>query len=158
MIENALIGKQLSLKLRITVKALISAGIIALAVILPQIAHLVAGEQAGVRLMPMYLPVLLGGCLLGSGWGVCIGALSPIVSYLITSAVSSPMPVLARLPFMMAELCVFALVCGAFEKKISRRPYLAFPAVISAEIAGRASFMLLVALFGKFTPFTTAMI
>ena len=52
MIENALRSRQVSFKLGITVKALISAGIVALAVLLPQLAHLALGEQAGMRFLP----------------------------------------------------------------------------------------------------------
>ena len=77
MIENVLERKQASLQIKITVKALIAMGIAALAVILPQIAHLAVGAQAGVLLLPMYLPVLLGGCLLGYRWGLAVGMVSP---------------------------------------------------------------------------------
>ena len=83
MIDNVLTRRQASLQLRITVKALISIGITALAVVLPQIAHLAVGASAGIMLLPMYLPVLLGGCLLGAKWGVAIGILSPLASFFI---------------------------------------------------------------------------
>ena len=53
MIENVLVRKNLSLKVKITVKRLISAGIVALAVILPQLVHLVAGQAGGVEWLPM---------------------------------------------------------------------------------------------------------
>lgn len=158
MIDNVLERKQLSLRMKITLKSLISAGIIALAVVLPQIAHLAVGAQAGVMLLPMYLPVLLGSCILGVRWGTAVGVLSPFVSYLITSAFGSPMPAAARLPFMMAELAMFALVSGMFSKMIEKHLWMAFPAVIAAEICGRAFFMLLVTVFAGITPFTPSMI
>ena len=44
MIESVLQRKNLSLKLKITVKGLISLGIVLLAVVLPQLVHLVAGS------------------------------------------------------------------------------------------------------------------
>ena len=110
MIENVLTRKNLSFKQKITVKILISVGIVALAVILPQLVHLVAGQAGGVEWLPMYLPVLLGGCLLGSVWGLGVGIASPIVSFLITLAFGNAMPALARLPFMVAELAVFGAV------------------------------------------------
>lgn len=158
MIDNLLERKQLSLRMKITLKSLISAGMIALAVVLPQIAHLAVGAQAGVMLLPMYLPVLLGSCILGARWGTAVGVLSPFVSYLITSAFGSPMPAAARLPFMMAELAMFALVSGMFSKMIEKHLWMAFPAVIAAEICGRAFFMLLVTVFAGITPFSTTMI
>ena len=158
MIENALTRKNLSLKLKITVKSLISAGIVALAVILPQLVHLAAGQAGGVQWLPMYLPVLLGGCILGWAWGLGIGIASPIVSFLITLAAGNPMPALARLPFMIAELAVFAAVSGLFYKKIAKNGWLAFPAVLLAQVAGRTVFMLLVLIFQSVTPFTPEVI
>lgn len=158
MIENALRSRQVSLKLGITVKALISAGIVALAVLLPQLAHLALGEQAGMRFLPMYLPVLLGGCLLGWQWGLGIGLLSPLVSYLITAAAGAPMPALARMPFMMAELAVFAVVCGVFSDKIARNGLMAFPAVLLAQLGGRSVFLLSAAAFSGVSPLNAAMV
>lgn len=158
MIENALRSRQVSFKLGITVKALISAGIVALAVLLPQLAHLALGEQAGMRFLPMYLPVLLGGCLLGWQWGLGIGLLSPLVSYLITSAAGVPMPALARLPFMMAELAVFAVVCGVFSDKIAKNDLMAFPAVLLAQLGGRSVFLLSAAAFSGVSPLNAAMV
>ncbi len=158
MIENALRSRQVSFKLGITVKALISAGIVALAVLLPQLAHLALGEQAGMRFLPMYLPVLLGGCLLGWQWGLGIGLLSPLVSYLITAAAGSPMPALARLPFMMAELAVFAVVCGVFSDKIAKNGLMAFPAVLLAQLGGRSVFLLSAAAFSGVSPINAAMV
>ena len=158
MIENVLRSRQVSFKLGITVKALISAGIVALAVLLPLLAHLALGEQAGMRFLPMYLPVLLGGCLLGWQWGLGIGLLSPLVSYLITAAAGSPMPALARLPFMMAELAVFAVICGVFSDKIARNGLMAFPAVLLAQLGGRSVFLLSAAAFSGVSPLNAAMV
>ncbi|MDE6275980.1 MAG: hypothetical protein K2M75_05515 [Clostridia bacterium] len=158
MIENFLVRKNISLKVKITVKSLISAGIVALAVILPQLVHIVAGQAGGVQWLPMYMPVLLGGCLLGWTWGLGIGIASPIVSFLVTLAFGNPMPALARLPFMVVELAVFASVSGAFSKKIVANAWMAFPAVLLAQIAGRTVFMLLAVIFQSVTPFTPAVI
>ena len=158
MIENVLVKRNLSFKLKITVKSLISVGIVALAVVLPQLVHLAFGQAGGVQWLPMYLPVLLGGCLLGWAWGLGIGIASPVVSFLITLAFGNPMPALARLPFMIAELAVFAAVSGLFSKKISQNGWMAFPAVLLAQVAGRAVFMLLVIIFRSVTPFTPEII
>ncbi|MBD5131038.1 MAG: hypothetical protein HDT28_00350 [Clostridiales bacterium] len=158
MIDNVLVRKNLSFKLRITVKGLISVGIVALAVLLPQLVHLAMGQAGGVQWLPMYLPVLLGGCILGWAWGLGIGVASPVVSFLITLAFGDPMPAAARLPFMIVELAVFAAVSGLFTKKIAANGWLAFPAVLLAQVAGRTTFMLLVLIFQSVTPFTPAAI
>ena len=146
------------MKLKITIKSLVSIGIVALAVILPQLVHLVAGQPGGVQWLPMYLPVLLGGCILGWRWGLGVGIASPVASFLITSSFGNPMPAAARLPFMIAELAVFAVVSGLFSEKISENGVYAFPAVLLAEVCGRGVFMLLVVAFQSITPFTPAAI
>lgn len=155
MIESILIQKSVSFKTSLVVRWLIAIGIVALAVILPQLAHLAIGPEAGILLLPMYLPVLLGGCILGARWGVCIGLLSPAVSFALTSALGSPMPTSARLPFMMAELVVFAAVSGLFSGKLASHPALAFPAVILAQLSGRGVFLALVYCLRSLTPLTT---
>ncbi len=158
MLENILVKKNLSVKVKITIKSLVSMGIVALAVILPQLIHLVSGQAGGVQWLPMYLPVLLGGCILGWKWGLGVGVMSPIASFLITSAFDNPMPLAARLPFMIVELAVFASISGLFANSISKNAWMAFPAVLLAQVAGRTVFMLLVLIFQSLTPFTPAVI
>ena len=158
MLDNILVQSNATVKSKITVKTLTSVGLIALAVILPQIVHLALGQPGGVQLLPMYLPVLIGGCLLGWRWGIGVGALSPVVSFAITSLFGEAMPALPRLPFMVAELAVFAVVSGLFSKKIYENGLWAFPAVILAQLSGRAVFLGLVAIFQSVAPFTVEMI
>lgn len=158
MFENALTQRQISYGTKITYKALVSAGLVALAVILPQLVHLALGAPGGVKWLPMYLPVLIGGCLLGAKWGLAVGVLSPLVSFLITWAIGNPMPIAARLPFMMAELAVFAVISGLFTKKIAGNGFWAFPAVILAQAVGRGVFLGLIALTQSMTNFTVPMI
>ena len=147
MIESVLQKNNAAVRLKVTVKALLSAAVIALAVLLPQAVHLAAGAQGGAQWLPMYLPVLLGGCLLGWRWGLGIGVLSPLVSFAVTSLAGSAMPAAARLPYMTAELAVFAAVSGLFSQKIAQNGWMAFPAVLLAQAAGRAVFLALAAIF-----------
>ena len=147
MIESVLAKHNAKLGTKITVKSLISVGVVALAVLLPQLVHLVAGASGGVQWLPMYLPVLLGGCLLGWKWGLGVGVLSPLVSFAITSLTGNAMPAASRLPYMMAELAVFAAVSGLFSKKIAENGWMAFPAVLLAQGSGRAVFLALAAIF-----------
>lgn len=147
MIEAVLQRKSVSLKTKLTIKGLVSVGLIVCAVLLPRLAHIVGGASAGAKWLPMYLPVLVAGCLLGTYWGLGVGILSPVVSFLLTSIFGDPMPALARLPFMMAELAVFAAVSGLFGKKIADNKWLAFPAVLVAELSGRTFFVALAAIF-----------
>lgn len=156
MLETALERKNIKFGVKITVKALISAGVIALAVILPQLVHLFSGAAGGAKWLPMYLPVLIGGCLLGWRWGVGVGVLSPVVSFLITSMTGNAMPAASRLPYMIAELAVFAVVSGVFSKKIAENLWLAFPAVLLAQVSGRAVFLIVAAIFQSIAPLSAA--
>lgn len=156
MIESVLVRHNVKFGVRITVKALISAGIIALAVVLPQLVHLAAGAEGGVRWLPMYLPVLLGGCLLGWRWGLGIGLLSPLASFAVTSAAGNAMPAASRLPYMMAELAVFAAVSGLFSRKIAANGWMAFPAVLLAQVSGRVAFIAIAAVFQSVSPLSAS--
>ena len=132
MIDNILITKNVAAGKSIAVKTAVSIGLIALAVLLPQLVHLALGQPGGVRFLPMYLPILIGGCLLGTRWALMVGILSPVVSFLLTSLGGAPMPAAPRL--------------------------WAFPAVFCAQIAGRLVFLGAIALTQSFTTFTTGMI
>ena len=156
MIESVLTRKHARRGVKIAVKTLVSVGIIALAVILPQLVHLAAGAQGGAAWLPMYLPVLLGGCLLGWKWGLGVGILSPLVSFAVTSIGGNAMPAASRLPYMIAELAVFAAVSGLFSRKIVENGWMAFPAVLLAQVAGRLFFLLTAAIFQSVSPLSAA--
>lgn len=158
MIENVLTLKNASVKVKVTVKTLVSLGVIALAVILPQIFHLAVGGTSGMTYLPMYLPVLIGGCLLGAWWGLGVGVASPVVSFLITLAFGDPMPALARLPFMAAELAAMAAITGAFSGAIAKNGWMAFPAVLLALVGGRLLFLGLVAVFRTVSALSVAVV
>ncbi len=141
MIENVLKSRGLTFRKRIAVKTIISALLAFSAVMLPQLVHIALGQSGGAMLMPMYLPVLIGGCLLGTKWGVAVGMTSPLISFVLTLAVGTPMPTAERLPFMMAELAVFAVVSGLFADRISKNCLWSVPAVVLAQLCGRGVFM-----------------
>ncbi len=147
MIEQVLTNRNVAVRTKITVKTLISLGVVALAVVLPQLVHLAFGASGGMQWLPMYLPILLGGCLLGWKWGLGVGILSPVISFAITSLFGNPMPIATRLPYMIAELAVFAAVSGIFSRSIAKNGWMAFPAVLLAQVAGRLTFLTLAAIF-----------
>lgn len=159
MIESILINKKITYRTRITIKSLISFGLIILAVTLPLLAHVVIKNQAGIRFLPMYFPVILGGCLLGSFYGITIGIFSPLASYLFTSLITGNiMPTLERLPFMVVELAIIGLISGLFAKKIASNAFFSFIAVALAFIIGRLSFLGLVYLFQNIVSFSPLLI
>lgn len=158
MIESILVKREAKAKTKLTVKSLLSVGLVALATILPMLMHLAVGAQGGMVWLPMYLPVVIGGVLLGTLWGIGIAIASPLVSFIITSIVSSPMPALSRLPFMIVELVVFALVCGLFSKLIAKKVWVTPIAVVSSIVAGRLVFLALVAIFESVSSLSVSMV
>lgn len=158
MIESILVKREAKAKTKLTVNSLLSVGLVALATILPMLVHLAVGAQGGMVWLPMYLPVVIGGVLLGTLWGVGIAIASPLVSFIITSIVSSPMPALSRLPFMIVELVVFALVCGLFSKLIAKKVWVTPIAVVSSIVAGRLVFLALVAIFESVSSLSVSMV
>jgi niacin transporter len=81
--------------------------LLAIGIVLPQVFHLTGGPTSGATFLPMHIPVLIAGLLLGPAYGLIIGVVTPFLSFLITG-----MPVVARLPFMVVELTVYGLVAG----------------------------------------------
>ena len=120
-------------KIRTKTIAVITA--VAAAVVLPQLAHtagaaLGAGSSVGEMFLPMQLPVLFIGALMGPAAGLVTGILSPVVSHALTG-----MPVSAMLPFLMIELGVYGLTAGWMKNKLCK-PVLR---VLTAQIAGRVA-------------------
>ena len=92
-----------------TKKMAVGGLLIAVGILLPQVFHLAGGSAMGTLFLPMHLPVLLGGFLLGPLFGGTVGLLTPLVSCLLTG-----MPAAAVLPTMAVELLVYGLAGGAF--------------------------------------------
>lgn len=157
MIESVLAARGVTVKTKFAIKTAIAAIVIALAVALPQIVHATAGASGGMRFLPMYLPVLLGACLLGTKWGLAVGVLSPVLSFAFTVGTGNAMPAAMRLPYMAAELAVFAAISGAFSKKIAENAVYAFPATLFAAIGGRIVFLMIAAIFQTVAPISAAM-
>ena len=66
------------------------------ALLLPQLFHLLGLQQAGQIFLPMHIPVLLSGLLLGWHYGALLGFMTPLLSFLLTG-----MPSADRVLFMM---------------------------------------------------------
>ena len=110
--------------------------VIAITVLFPQLFHF-AGPQMGQTFLPMHLPVFVGGFVLGPVYGFAIGFLSPLLSSLSTG-----MPPLDRLPYMMLELAAYGLVCGMIYRFARNKIGLVsiYLSLIAAMIAGRLAF------------------
>lgn len=132
-----------SFAFRISVKCSISVLLVVLAVALPQMVHAIGGTAAASVWMPMYAPALLAGCLLGWQWGLGVGIMSPVISFGFTTlALGTGMPRAAGLPYYILELALYGLISGLFAKKIQKNVWLSFPAVILAQVSGRAIYII----------------
>ncbi|HAN21351.1 MAG: hypothetical protein A2Y15_07080 [Clostridiales bacterium GWF2_36_10] len=109
-------------------KLVYTALLLASGVLIPQLFHF-GGPAAGTIFLPMHIPVLIGGLLLGPLYGAIIGVLSPALSFIIIG-----MPPVAILPFMIIELCIYGLVSGYLSTKTK----LLYPVLISGMILSRA--------------------
>ena len=90
-----------------SVKKIVYGGLlIAIGVILPQLFH-IFGQSAGQTFLPMHIPVILAGMLIGPVWGLGVAVIVPILSSLITG-----MPPVPMLYFMLFELAAYAVVSG----------------------------------------------
>lgn len=102
---------------------------IAIGVLLPQVFHLIGGSASGGTFLPMHIPVLLSGMLLGPLSGTLTGIICPVLSFLITG-----MPPVAKLPFMVFELLAYGFISGIASKKLKLNCYIS---LIISMIGGR---------------------
>ena len=119
-----------------TNKLVLTSLFIACGLLLPLAFH--SFGMGGRTFLPMHLPVFMGGLLLGWLPGLIIGALTPLLSSLLTGMP----PLIPSLPMMIVELALFGLVAGYLYYDKRQNIYLA---LISAMMAGRlgAAFVLL---------------
>lgn len=102
--------------------------LLAVGVLLPQVFHMLGGLTTGALFLPMHIPVLLAGFLLGPYFGFFVGLITPIISFFLTG-----MPPSARLPFMLIELMAYGLLSGLFYQ----RKWNIYVSLIAAQVCGR---------------------
>lgn len=110
----------------------ITAILIALCVILPMAFHMI--QNAGSIYLPMHIPVLLCGLIVGPLYGLICGILGPVLSMIITG-----MPGPAYLPQMMIELAIYGLVTGLLMKvvKTKKTTLDLYISLVGAMLTGR---------------------
>jgi len=105
-----------------------SALFLALALVLPVSLH--AFSNIGGRIfLPMHIPVLLAGFLIGPASGLVVGLLSPGLAHLITG-----MPPSYAVPLMSLELPLYGLVAGLTYRRLHLNIFIS---LIVAMIVGR---------------------
>lgn len=125
-----------------------SALFLALALVLPIGFH--AFGIGGRIFLPMHIPVLLAGFLIGPGSGLLVGLMSPWMSHLITG-----MPPSYAVPLMTLELPIYGLIAGLAYTKLKMNIYVS---LIIALVFGRLMFALGLFVLGRFMelPYTAA--
>lgn len=109
-----------------TRKTVYAAVILALSIAIPAIFHFTA--LPGNIFLPMHLPVLVGGLLLGPVYGLIIGMLSPILNFFLTN-----MPPIPMLYIMIFELGAYGFFTGFLYQKSNRL----FISLLASLVIGR---------------------
>ncbi len=104
---------------------------LALCMVLP----LLTGQipQIGSMLCPMHIPVLLCGFICGWPWGLAVGAIAPILRFLLFG-----MPPIYPTAIAMAfELAAYGAVSGILYRVLPKKPWSIYVALIAAMLVGR---------------------
>lgn len=96
-------------------------------VALPRIFHILAGAGAGATYLPMHIAVLIAAIAFGVTSASIVAGSSIVFSYLLTG-----MPTVQRLPYMLIELVVYAVLLGILNKKFN-----SYLSLIATIILGR---------------------
>lgn len=125
--------------MKMQAKPLVSAGIlVALGVLLPVIFHVTG--VGGTVFLPMHIPVLFAGVILGPGLAALVGILCPVISHLLTGMPPvSPMPIM---PLMVVELAVYGATMGYLIHRLRSNIWVS---LLGAMILGRIALGLAVA-------------
>ena len=96
-------------------------------VALPRVFHILAGSQAGATYLPMHIAVLIAAIAFGVTSASIVAGSSSVFSYLLTG-----MPTVQRLPYMLIELVIYAVLLGLLNKKFN-----SYISLVATIILGR---------------------
>lgn len=133
-------------------KLALAALCLALCMLLPFLTGQI--PQIGNMLCPMHIPVLLCGFLVGPIWGAVVGALAPLLRFVLFG-----MPPLFPIGVTMCvELAVYGLVSGLLYRRLPRKPLNLYVSLLTAMLLGRIVWGAVRALLSGVsgTPFTWA--
>ncbi|MCD6310549.1 MAG: ECF transporter S component, partial [Candidatus Eremiobacteraeota bacterium] len=137
---------------------IISGIFITIGILLPIFFHAVG---LGAMFLPMHLPVLVGGFLLGGFQGFLIGFLTPILSALLTGMPPLYPPVAL---LMMFELGTYGLISGVLGKKPGLNVFISLViTLVGGRIVSGIVAWIMLPLFGLprlpiWAPFTAGLI
>lgn len=109
--ENRLAQILSSYKAKYIICTLIYSG---LGIAIPRVFHILAGSSSGATFLPMHLMVLISALTFGIISATIVAGSSVIFSYLLTG-----MPAIERMPYMLIELVIYAIILSIFRKKLN---------------------------------------
>lgn len=113
--------------LRLTCAALC----LALCMVLPFLTGQI--KEIGNMLCPMHIPVLLCGFICGPVYAAVVGAIAPLLRFMLFG-----MPKLFPTGVAMcAELAAYGLIAGVLHKRLPGKPAFVYAALIGAMLGGR---------------------
>ena len=112
-------------------KLTLAALCLALCMVLPFLTGQI--PEIGSMLCPMHIPVLLCGFLCGPAWAAVVGAVAPLLRFMIFG-----MPPLFPVGVSMCvELATYGAVSGLLYHALPRKPLYVYASLIAAMLAGR---------------------
>ncbi|MBR3763957.1 MAG: ECF transporter S component [Clostridia bacterium] len=112
-------------------KLVIAAVCLALCLVLPFLTGQI--PEIGSMLSPMHIPVLLCGFICGPAWASVVGAVAPLLRFMLFG-----MPPLFPVGVAMCvELATYGAVSGLLYLALPRRPLSVYISLIAAMLAGR---------------------
>ncbi|MGO1369013.1 ECF transporter S component [Senegalia sp. (in: firmicutes)] len=112
-------------------KITLSGFFIALGILLPYLTGNI--QSLGVNLLPMHIPVLLAGFVVGGRYGLLVGIITPLLRSVLVG-----MPPMYPIATAMAfELGVYGLVSGLLYNRLKRSKTSIFISLIVAMVSGR---------------------
>lgn len=113
-------------------KLVFSAMFLALGLVLPFLTGQI--PEFGSALLPMHIPILLCGLIVGGPWGLAVGFICP----LLRSALFSMPPMYPSAVAMAFELAAYGFVSGVFYSKLKGKGVAGiYLSLIAAMLLGR---------------------
>ena len=112
-------------------KMIYSALYLALALVLPFLTGQI--PEIGAMLAPVHIPVLLCGFVCGWQWGLAVGLVAP----LLRSALFGMPPLYPTAVAMTFELAAYGALAGILYRRLPRKLWSVYAALLLAMIGGR---------------------
>lgn len=108
----------------------ISGLLVAIGLILPFFTGKV--PNIGRALLPMHIPALIAGFVVGPGWAGIVGAVLPLLNHLLTG-----MPPLETAIPMVFELAAYGILAGVLYKALPKKTSSIYLSLVGAMLGGR---------------------